>query len=283
MVFRNILTLFSIKMTKNLIFLKDKKIIEISGKDKKKFLQGLITNDIEKISENKILYATMLNNQSRFLYDFFIFEKNDTIFLDCFEERIDEIIKKLNFYKLKSDVFIRKNDEIKVFSCLDENFDKKSGFIFQDPRKSEMGYRIYHNEKNDFEVEEKYHYQRILLKLCESEYDLTYEKSIINEFGFDEINAIDYQKGCYIGQELIARTHHLGQIRKKIFHIEIDDLQEIQKNCEIYCQGKKVGLILFSIYFQNKLNCLAIIKIVDENLDFDNLFVNDNVKLKIIK
>ncbi len=270
-------------MTKNLILLQDKKIIEISGKDRKKFLQGLITNDINKISENKILYAAMLNNQSRFLYDFFIFEKNDTIFLDCFEERIDEIIKKLNFYKLKSDVFIRKNEEIKAFSCLDENFDKKFGFVFQDPRNQKMGYRIYHNQESDFENEAKYHHQRILLKLCESEYDLTYEKSIINEFGFDEINAIDYQKGCYIGQELVARTYHLGQIRKKIFHIEIDNLQKIQKNCEIYCQGKKVGLILSSIYFQNKLNCLAIIKIVDENLDFDNLFVNDNVKLKIIK
>ena len=229
-----------------IIKLSDRAIVEISGDDRKQFLQGLITNDINKLSR-KLLYCAMLSAKGRFLYDFFIFENGEKILLDCLAARADEIVKKFNFYKLKSQISVRKIDEMAVFVDLEGNFSNE-GVI--DPRNSAMGKRIYSSlaiptQNNDLQ----YHFKRISLKIPEGEYDLTYDKSIINEFNFDNLNAIDYEKGCYIGQELTARTHHLGQVRKKIFYVKIEDTQKIEKNCEITCEGKNVRIILSSVFY----------------------------------
>lgn len=253
--------------------LADRSLIEISGKDNKKFLQGLITNDLNKLINNKIIYSAMLNSQGRFLYDFFIFEKKETIFLDCFSPRRDEIIKKLNLYKLRSNVEIVKNDKIKVF--FDDKKDDLAEFNFIDPRNEKLGFRIYKNvdgEFFDFSFNSNYHQKRIFLKIPESEHDLTYEKSFILEFGFNELNAVSYDKGCYIGQELTARTHHLGEIRKKIFHVKIDKNIELEKNTKITFDSQNIGVILSG--FSNEINfhALALIKILPEQKikDFAN-------------
>ncbi len=251
--------------------LKDRFILKIEGNDAAKFLNGLITNDVNKPN---LTYAAMLNNQGRFLYDFFTFKQNDIIFLDCFLPRVDEIIKKMNFYKLKSDVKITKAEEIKVFSCLEGS--SNEGFF--DPRNKSMGKRIYDAKKTANLDENLYHQARIHAKIAESEHDLTYEKSIINEFGFDEINAVDYEKGCYVGQELIARTHHLGQVRKKIYHLKSQNLQKIEKNCEISCHEKKIGLILSCAKNEDGFDYLALIRQEEEKSE---LFANGQ-NLKII-
>lgn len=255
----------------NLIQLKDRFTLKIEGNDAVKFLNGLTTNNVNK---QNLTYGAMLNNQGRFLYDFFTFLQNDAIFLDCFLPRIDEIIKKMNFYKLKSDVKITKADDIKIFSCLEE--DVKEGFL--DPRNKAMGKRIYSVNKDAKGDENSYHLKRIELKIAESEHDLTYEKSIINEFGFDNINAVDYEKGCYVGQELIARTHHLGQVRKKIYHLRSQNTQKIEKNCEISCQGKKIGLILSCAKNEDGFDYLSLIRQDEEKSE---LFANGQ-NLKII-
>ncbi len=234
-----------------MIHLTDRSILEISGIDRKKFLQGLITNDIEKASATNLIYAAMLNAQGRFLYDFFIFDDGEKLVLDCFAERRDEIFQKLNFYKLRSQVTIKKNDELKVFP-------NENGQGFPDPRNPKLGHRLY--SRNTYHLPlTTYHLSRISLKIPESENDLTYEKSLILEFGFDDLNAIDYSKGCYVGQELTARTHYRGEIRKKIFHITLA-AEKTEKNSEIYCEGKSAGIILSSIFHENKLHALALIK-----------------------
>jgi folate-binding protein YgfZ len=254
-------------------------ILEITGSDRKKFLQGLITNDVNKATEKNLIYSAMLNAQGRFLYDFFIFEIGEKLILDCFSLRRDEIFQKLNFYKLRAKVEIKKNDEIGIFwnKEIVENCD----FKFTDPRNSKIGYRLYKaSTQAALQQEDEYNFLRIENKIPESEQDLTYEKSFILEFGFDDLNAIDYQKGCYIGQELTARTHHTGQIRKKIFHIKISDSKAIQKNSEISCEGKSVGLVLSSIFFNSELHALALLKLPEAG-DFENLTV-ENKKIFII-
>ena len=256
--------------------LKSRSIIEVCGEDRKKFLQGLITNDINKANQKNLIYTAMLNSSGRFLYDFFIFENYQKLILDCFAPRRDEIFQKLNFYKLRSKVELKKNDEIFV----EQNF---LGFGFDDPRSSELGYRNYQfKEISDYSKE--YHFRRISAKIPESELDLTYEKSLILEFGFDELNAIDYQKGCYVGQELTARTHHLGQIRKKIFHIKIANKASLPKNSEITCQGKVAGIILSSIFFQDNLHALALLRLSNlEHLsDFHSHLEFEGSKIFII-
>ncbi len=275
-------------MSNNKIILKTRAIIEVFGIDRRKFLQGLITNDINKASNENLIYSAMLNNQGRFLYDFFIFELNETLVIDCLLSRRDEILQKLNFYKLRSKVEIKKNDEILIcFAPESENLDYPE---FIDPRNKNLGYRSYvkqaavTSQNND---ESFYDYLRIKNKVAEGEKDLTYEKSFIAEFGFDELNAIDYNKGCYVGQEPTARIHHLGEIRKKIYHIKIDiskqkpDLET--KSSQITCEGKSVGIVLSSIFFENELHALALVRI-SEGINFEDnqiLLLGEN-KINII-
>lgn len=254
-----------------MIHLIDRAIIAISGPDRKKFLQGLLTNDVEKASTTNLIYTTMLNAQGRFLYDFFIFEINENLMLDCLATRRDEIIQKLSFYKLRAQVAIKKEETIKVISSTDDKG-------FSDPRNAKLGYRFYSADDVDASLLDSYHYQRISLKIPESEHDLTYEKSFILEFGFDDLNAIDYNKGCYVGQELTARTHHRGEIRKKIFHVKIST-KCAEKNSEIYCEGKSVGLILSSVFHENELHALALIK-DPQDLDLTKLeFANQKISV----
>ncbi|MBL6665151.1 MAG: folate-binding protein YgfZ [Rickettsiales bacterium] len=255
----------------------DRKIIKITGPDNKKLLQGLITNDIEKAKDN-LIYSAMLNNKGRFLYDFFIFESKDMLFIDCHKDRIDEIIKKLSFYKLRSKVEITKDEELKVFFS-DNNTNKPS---FIDPRNKNLGYRIYHNQENCEDGTDQYHQKRIELKIPDGEYDLTFEKSLILEFNFDNLSAISYEKGCYIGQELTARTHHTGQIRKKLYFVKIDKNITIEKNTKIKrCDNNNCGIILSSFIRDNCFYALALIK--DECMDLSHDFTVEGEQLNIIQ
>jgi folate-binding protein YgfZ len=314
-------------MNNNMVQLEDRSILEITGADRKKFLQGLITNDINKATNGNLIYSAMLNAQGRFLYDFFIFEIDEKLMLDCFAPRRDEILKKLNFYKLRAQVEIKKNDELKIFQSFED-----ATSSFSDPRSPNLGHRIYSTDlrlrtcppsrcdesetadsraphRSVLDIREKrsaanllftaiagrdggqvltpcalrlgYDLTRISLKIPESELDLTYEKSFILEFGFDDLNAIDYQKGCYVGQEITARTHYRGEIRKKIFHVRIIGETMVEKNSEITCEGKSVGIILSSVFYQNDLHALALIK-TPANNNFSELTLK-NHKIFIVE
>jgi len=242
---------------------KDRSIIEISGVDRHKFLQGLITNDINLATEKNLIYCAMLNAQGRFLYDFFIFETAEKLMIDCSSSRRDEILKKLIFYKLRSQVEIKKNDELMIGQILDDNnlATKEVVTTFADPRSSKLGKRIYGKNLQSEIDSAKYHFTRIENKIPQSEDDLTYEKSFILEFSFDELSAVNYTKGCYVGQEPTARIHYLGEIRKKIFHVKIPNAKNIEKNLEITCEGKDAGIILSSVFFNNELHALALLKL----------------------
>lgn len=274
-------------MTSKISILPDRSIIEISGDDRKNFLQGLITNDIHKLHSENLLFSAMLNPKGRFLYDFFIFENDEKLYLDCFKDRRDEIARKLNFYKLRSKVTVKKNDDITIASNIEKDLEQNiNGKIFADPRSEKMGNRIYFFDDNfkQNEILEPiyYHQARLKNKIAESEHDLTFEKSLILEFGFNEQNAVNYDKGCYIGQELTARTHHMGQIRKKIYQIRIENSEEkIEKNDEITCEGKKIGIVLSSYFFAPNLHALALIKYENEENLAKNLEINSK-KITII-
>jgi folate-binding protein YgfZ len=261
--------------------LQNRAIIEIAGEDRKKFLQGLITNDVNKSSTENLLYSAMLNASGRFLYDFFIQEKDEKLLIECEAIRADEIVKKLNFYKLRSQVKISKNENLFVAQSF-ENIG------FADPRCKNLGQRIYlqNSAEKNFQIEEnfKYHAMRIANKIPEGELDLFYEKSIILEFGFDELNAIDYKKGCYVGQELTARTHYKGEIRKKLFHVEIHDSfgdEKISKGLEITCGTESAGIILSSVFYGSKCHALALINISQDFHTKENLRAFDK-KISVI-
>lgn len=203
-------------MTPHIAKLPQRAVLEISGEDKSAFLQGLITNDIHLVTTEKAIYATLLTPQGRYLFDFFIIEKGDSYLLDYEASRREELIKKLSLYKLRSRITLTPRPDFHVYAVWGEPLPGS----FSDPRLPELGNRFLGNIQDNTSVED-YDLHRIKLGVPEGGCELTPEKSIILEFGLDELNAISWTKGCYVGQELTARTKHMGELRKRLFPVEI--------------------------------------------------------------
>ncbi len=227
--------------------LTDRAVVRVSGEDRFKFLQGLITNDVNKLLPNEGLYACMLTPQGKYFADFFLTLDEDSILLDMPALRQEEILKKLNLYKLRSAVTITPCPEYKVVSFLSKMTAPR---IFVDPRSAALGMRgfILDSELSSEMQHDPnaYDLARIANFIAEGEKDLVPEQSFLLEYGLDDLNAIDYKKGCYVGQELVARTHHRGTIRKEIAQIEsVGKLPNL--GTIIYAGEKKLGLVCSSV------------------------------------
>lgn len=244
-----------------MIFLKNRSIISITGDNCKNFLQSIISNDITKINEKNAIYSFILNPQGRFLYEFFVFEINNEIFIDCLKDTEDELIKKLNLYKIRQKIYIEKTNLIS-FSSFFITKHQDALLSYQDPRSIKMGFRFIFNcnkKPSDIEDQNLYNKNRILLKIPD-EKDLTYEKSLILDYGFDNLNAIDYNKGCYVGQEPTARMHYRQIYRRKIITITDQKIKKIPFGAKIFNGEQEMGKVLSSVFYQNQLYFLIKVK-----------------------
>lgn len=210
-------------------------VLEIQGEDKAPFLQGLITQDIQHVTPEKAIYTTLLSPQGRFLYDFFIMEKEASYFLEAEASRLDSLLKKLSLYKLRSHVTLALRPDLNVFALWGKDLASSLGLIeergfvqgglFMDPRLLELGARAIGEVGNSgFQsaTPEEYDLHRLVLGVPEGGRDLIPEKSILLESGLDELQAISWTKGCYMGQELTARTKYRGLVRKRLFPVRIE-------------------------------------------------------------
>ncbi|NBT85262.1 MAG: folate-binding protein [Alphaproteobacteria bacterium] len=198
-------------------------LIQLEGPDKVSFLQGLITNDVTTLEQGKPIYAALLTPQGKFLFDLFIFQIEDVFLIDCERERTSELIKRLSMYKLRSKVEITDlRDTYKVFAVSDKQLMPNEIQII-DPRLKELGYRLYtKNQSIDLKLSNNYENHRISLGVPDGSRDIPIDKGVILEYGFDELQAIDWKKGCYMGQELTARTRYRGLVRKRLLPVKIE-------------------------------------------------------------
>ncbi|MFI4984030.1 MAG: YgfZ/GcvT domain-containing protein [Rickettsiales bacterium] len=221
-----------------MILLKNRAVIEVSGDDRVSFLQGLLTNDMSKLKTGVFTYALMLSPQGRFLYDFFVLTTPDKILLDAPQIDLAEILKKFRIYKLRAKVELAISP-LFVYAQLSAG---QSPFL-PDPRASSMGYRAIlelATATEDFSVYEE---QRIKNLIPDAEQDFIKDKSFPLEYGMDKLGAIDFEKGCYVGQEVTTRTHHRGVVRKGLYRYQG---AEFPKGTEITADGNKIGIILGS-------------------------------------
>jgi folate-binding protein YgfZ len=222
--------------------------IIITGDDRFNFLQGLITNDIKTLEKQTAIYACILSPQGKYLADLFVIKLNDSLLIDIPEKSSQELLLKLNMYKLRSLVTISYAKNIKIIASdkLLNNFDKEL-VSFNDPRNIDLGVRYYINENNldaidNLEnLEELYDLKRIELRVAEGEKDLIVNKSFPLEYELDRLNAFSFDKGCYVGQEVVSRTKYQGVIRKKIYKIQANNA--IEPCQEIIVEGNKMGVI----------------------------------------
>ena len=291
-------------MKKDQIFiLKDRGVLLISGQDSKDFLQNLVTNDINKVTETQSCFSSLLTPQGKYLFDFMIVKHKDGYFLDCELNQINGLINRLNVYKLNSKIEITNlSHKFQVTVISNEKFISinnsrnhegttityRDDPFFIDPRNKKLGARgIVNLEKLYLSI------KKLELKLEDSKnyYELSYNLGIaqINtknlqekifglECNFEELNGIDFKKGCYVGQENTARMKLKNKVRKKLFAIKSNDKLKI--GSDINFNSIKIGQIVIDEPYP-----FGLIKIVDpdfsEYKDKD-LLINDS-KSKIIQ
>jgi tRNA-modifying protein YgfZ len=224
------------------VLLPDRGILAVSGPDRRPFLQGLVSNDVEKLASGRAVYAALLTAQGKYLHDFIMVEEGEAIWLDAEAARLADLKRRLSMYRLRAKVELTERPDLAVAAVFGEGAlgvldlpDEagrvrrvEGGVVLADPRLAALGARAIMDRSGlarlGFEEAQfaAYDRHRLALGIPDGSRDLVPEKSILLEAGFDELNGVDWQKGCYVGQELTARTKYRGLIKKRLFPVRID-------------------------------------------------------------
>ena len=210
----------------------ERKVLCISGKDIKNFLQDLISNDITK-ADKGLMYAALLGPNGKFLFDFFLFSKDNCFFLDCHTVAAEALCQRLLLYRLRKDVTITSTD-LSV-SCGIKNNPKDAVL---DPRHPGMGWRHYGKRLDVEHVD--WTALRIKLGIPMFEKELL-SSSYILEMRFEQLNGVDFKKGCYIGQEITARMKHKTKLRKGMARAKLS--KDVPLHTRITSEGKDIGFV----------------------------------------
>lgn len=193
-------------------------LIHIEGPDRIAFLQGLVSNNVEAAAMGILVYACLLTPHGKFLHDFFIHDGGDVLLLDCEGgTRAQDLYTRLNRFRLRSKVTLSVEESHPVYAVIGT----PAGL--HDPRHVDMGYRSFDKPdlpERDFSVWDAH---RIMLGVPDGSRDMEIEKSTLLECNLDKLNAIDWNKGCYMGQELTARMHYRGLAKKHLYPVRIDE------------------------------------------------------------
>ncbi len=242
----------------------DRQVLRVSGAEARVFLQGLVSNDMMRVSESYVIYAALLTPQGKYLHDFFISEFKNNFYLDCQATRIDDLLKRLKRFKLRSDIKLEIVEKMTVMALFGDyvhnNLPVNSlegsamqwlgGILFTDPRLNSIGARAILPENSlefsdlNFDLTsstfEEYDTLRITLGLPDGSRDLLVDKSILLEGGFEELNGVNFDKGCYVGQELTARTKHRGLVKNRLIPVKFKG-DPPASGTEILQGDKRVG------------------------------------------
>ena len=292
-------------MEKNeVITLEDRGFIQVNGPEAKDFLQNIVTNDIEKVTSNSTVFSSILTPQGKYLFEFFILKLKDSYLLECEKKSTVEIIKLLNFYKLRSKVdFIDLSEKYvaavisleKFKEIIDSNSSKgnttnyQDDLIYIDPRNDKLGAKIISKLENIHLIikklnlriadKKKYYSKSFELGIPQIDLDKLKDKIFGIENNLGELNGIDFKKGCYVGQENTSRIKLRNKLRRRILPVQ-KITGEISENDIIKYKDNEVGKIII-----DKPYSFALIKVVEPDLkEFTNTeLMCGNSKVKILK
>ena len=287
-------------MNNSFYILEDRAILYINGPDSKDFLQNLISNDINKVSDSSSCFASLFTPQGKFLYEFIVVKHKSGYFIDCEKSQSGEIFKQLNLYKIRTKVEILDlSNEFVVASFGYEKYlsitDSKDilGFTFKyredpillDPRNKNLGARLIINlEKLYLSIKtlnlindkiDNYHSHSHKLGIVPKNLNKLKNKLFGIECNFEELNGIDFKKGCYVGQENTARIKLKNKLSKRLLPIQIID-GKLSEDETIYCNDVEIGKVLI-----NEDYPFGLIKYLNENFDKNSLFKSKNGSFKI--
>jgi folate-binding protein YgfZ len=192
--------------------LPERALISIAGSDAEAFLQGLVTTDVRRLQVNEASYCALLTPQGKMLFDFFLVREEETRYLaDCPLAQRDALMKRLHFYKLRAKVDIEP-EERSVHWVLEGH---APGAV-RDPRPADMGERLYAREGPQPSGSQGYHERRIALGFAEGGMDFEPGELFPHEANLDQIGGLNFEKGCFVGQEVVSRMEHRGTARSRI-------------------------------------------------------------------
>lgn len=223
--------------------LEDRAVLAVGGPERASFLQGLVSNDTAQVGSERAVYAALLTAQGKYLHDFMLAECGDAIWIEAEAARLADLKRRLTLYRLRAKVTLAERPDLAVAAVFDgaalglppqPGAARRlgDGIAFTDPRLAALGARLIAPREalrrvltdSGLARTEFAEYDRLRLGLGipDGSRDLLPDKSILLEAGFDELNGVDWNKGCYIGQELTARTKYRGLIKKRLFPVAID-------------------------------------------------------------
>ena len=287
---------------KNVYILDDRAILYVNGEDAKEFLQNLISNNVNKVSDTNSCFTSLLSPQGKFLYEFIIIKHKSGYIIDCEKPQVDGLFKQLSIYKLRSKVeILNLSNEFVVaafgyekFLTFDEAQDVP-GFtlkyredpIFLDPRNKQLGARLIINlEKlylslkklnlHNANLDEYYSFSH-KLGIVPKNLNKLQNKLFGIECNYEELNGIDFKKGCYVGQENTARIKLKNKLSKRLLPIDIVK-GELTEGESIFCNNNEIGKVLI-----DKEYPFALIKYLDENFNGKSDFNTKQALIKIEK
>ena len=286
-----------------IILLEDRGLISITGEDTKNFLQNIITNDIEKVSFSSSIFSALFTPQGKYLFEFFLIQTKNGYLLDCDNEFTKEIINYLLKYKLRSKIKITDISTDYVIGLIspekfldiqesenktDDTIEFRDSPLFLDPRNKNLGARILSSleklhltiKKLDLKIVKpdtyfaKAHSLGIPIKGIKNLKDQLFGL----EANFEELNAIDFKKGCYIGQENTARMKLKEKLRRRL--LPISSTEKLNLGEEIFYNKTKIGKILIEQPYP-----FGLLKVIDPNVEeFENKeLLANNKKCRILK
>ena len=284
--------------------LDDRGFIQVNGPEAKDFLQNIITNDLEKVTSKSTVFSSILTPQGKYLFEFFVLKLKDSYLLECEKKSTTEIIKLLNFYKLRSKVDLIDLSEKYVASVISlEKFKEIStsslskgstasyqdDLVYIDPRNDQLGAKIISKLENihltikklnlKIADKKKYYAKSFALGIPQTDLNKLKDKIFGIENNLDELSGIDFKKGCYIGQENTSRIKLRNKLRRRILPVQKVS-GEIYENDIIKYKDNDVGKIMI-----DKPYSFALIKVVEPDLkEFTNIELTcGHSKVKILK
>ena len=229
------------------VHLEERGVLAVRGPEARSFLQGLVSNDVERLTPDHALYAALLTPQGKYLFDFIMMQRRDEILLDVERARLPALLQRLTLYRLRAKVELEDASErFAVAALLVDDLRRdldlapepgaarplEDGVLLVDPRLADLGARIVsapdrlQGLMKDLGLaalpEDAYEARRLELGIPEGERDMVLERATLLESGFEELHGVDFKKGCFVGQELTARMKYRGLVRKRLMPVRFE-------------------------------------------------------------
>lgn len=233
------------------VHLADRGVVRVSGEDAKSFLDNLITCDLDRVSPQAARLGALLTPQGKILFDFLVFQAPAEIggayYLDVLKVFAPDLAKRLGFYKLRAKVAVEDLSEslAVVAGWNTPRPDDEAGFVVEDPRLPELGWRaiVATQDAAEFgrDPADTYLFHRIALGVPEGGRDFLFGDAFPHEALMDQLHGVDFDKGCYVGQEVVSRMQHRGTARTRIVPAVYEGGFAADVGVEVTAGGKALG------------------------------------------